>query len=107
MEDKILSFIGLARKAGKVAIGEAMCEKSIRNGNACILIVADDASMNTKKKFINACTYRSIPYRFFSSKESVGKAIGKGTIAVICIIDSGFAGKIGQMIEKCSLNSGV
>ena len=50
-QNKALSMIGLATKAGKVASGEFCTEKEVKSGRAYLVIVADDASDNTKKKF--------------------------------------------------------
>ena len=51
---KVLSMLGLAAKAGKVASGEFSTEKEVKSGNACLVIVAEDASDNTKKLFRNS-----------------------------------------------------
>ena len=48
---KVLGSLGLAMKAGDVVSGEFMTEKAIREGIARLVIVAKDASGNTKKKF--------------------------------------------------------
>ena len=49
--DKVLSLIGLAMKAGKCVSGETMTESETKSGKAKFVIVAGDASENTKKKF--------------------------------------------------------
>ena len=46
---KVLGSLGLAMKAGDVVSGEFMTEKAIREGIAKLVIVAEDASGNTKK----------------------------------------------------------
>ena len=51
MTDKALSMIGLATKAGKIASGEFAVESAVRKGKACLVIIASDASDNTKKSF--------------------------------------------------------
>lgn len=56
-QNKALSMIGLATKAGKVASGEFCTEKEVKSGRAYLVIVADDASDNTKKKFQNMCDF--------------------------------------------------
>ena len=55
---KVLSMLGLAAKAGKVASGEFSTEKEVKSGNACLVIVAEDASDNTKKLFRNKMCIR-------------------------------------------------
>ena len=47
-QNKALSMIGLATKAGKVASGEFCTEKEVKSKRACLVIVADDASDNTR-----------------------------------------------------------
>ena len=51
--NRALSMISLATKAGKTKSGEFMTEKEVKEGRAHLVIVADDASDNTKKKFQN------------------------------------------------------
>lgn len=49
-ERKIYSFIGLAKKAGMVAAGEGQVEAAIKKKKAALVIIAKDASINTRKK---------------------------------------------------------
>ena len=51
--DRVLNLIGLAQKAGKVVSGEFMTEKAVKTGEAALVILAEDASENTQKKFRN------------------------------------------------------
>ena len=48
---KAASYIGLAKKSGRLVSGEYMVEKTIKEGKAELVIVAADASENTKKNF--------------------------------------------------------
>lgn len=91
MDKKILSMLGIAKKAGKVASGEFLCEESIRNGKAKVVIVSDEASDNTKKRFRDKTTYYQVPLYERFSMEALGKAIGSETRAVICVNDAGIA----------------
>ena len=54
-QDKTLSLIGLATRAGKTASGEFCTEREVKAGKAKLVILAEDASGNTKKKFQNMC----------------------------------------------------
>lgn len=49
--NKVYSMLGLAMKAGKVVSGEFATDKSVKGGNAWLVIVSEDASDNTKKIF--------------------------------------------------------
>lgn len=100
MNNKALSLIGLAMKAGKVASGEFMTEKSVKSGKAAMVIVADDSSDNTKKMFTDMCTYYDTPIYFFSNKEELGHCIGKQFRASLAILDEGFKNTIEKHLKQ-------
>lgn len=62
---QVLNLIGLATKAGKTVSGEFSTERAVKSGKACMVIVSEEASDNTKKKFANMCTYYQVPIWFF------------------------------------------
>ena len=100
---KVLSFLGLAAKAGKVKSGEFSTEKSVKSGHSYLVIIAEDASDNTKKMFHNMCTYYKVPLAIYGSKDELGTYIGKQFRASLSIEDAGFAKslreKLGMMDE--------
>ena len=71
-QNKILSLIGLATKAGRTVSGEFSTEKEVKSGRAALVIVADDASDNTKKKFKNMCDFYHVPIYFYKDKDTLG-----------------------------------
>ena len=90
-QNKILSLIGLATKAGRTVSGEFSTEKEVKSGRAALVIVADDASDNTKKKFKNMCDFYQVPIYFYKDKDTLGHAMGKQFRASLAILDEGFA----------------
>ena len=88
---KALSMISLATKAGKTASGEFCTEKEIKCGMAQLVIVATDASDNTKKKFQNMCNFYEVPIYFYGDKDTLGHAMGKEFRASLAVLDEGFA----------------
>ena len=97
--NKTLSMISLATKAGKTKSGEFMTEKEVKEGNACLVIVASDASENTKKKFKNMCDFYKVPIYFYGDKDTLGHAMGKEIRASLAITDAGFAKSISKNID--------
>lgn len=89
--NRFFSTISLATKAGKTKSGEFLTEKAIKENIAYLVIVAEDASENTKKKFKNMCDFYKVPIYFFGNKESLGHAMGKEFRASLVITDAGFA----------------
>ena len=82
----MLSLIGLATKAGKTASGEFLTEREVKSGKAALVIVAGDASENTKKKFRNMCDYYKVPIYFYEDKDTLGHAMGKQFQRISCSI---------------------
>ncbi len=97
-QNKLLSLLGLAEKAGKVASGEFSTERAVKAGRAFAVIVAGDASGNTKQKFKSMCEFYRAPIYFYADKDTLGHAIGKEYRASLAILDEGFAkGMKGQL----------
>lgn len=86
-----MGLIGLATKAGKTAGGEFLTEREVKSGRATLVIVAEDASENTKKKFQNMCEYYKVPIRFYGDKDTLGHAMGKQFRASLAVLDEGLA----------------
>ena len=99
-QDKALSLIGLATKAGKTVSGEFMTEREAKARRAYLVIVAGDASENTKKNFRNMCEYHKVLICFYSDKESLGHAMGKQFRASLAVLDEGFAKGILKNIQE-------
>lgn len=91
---RALAMLSLSAKAGKASSGSFMCEKCLQDASAKLIIIANDASDNTKKKFKDKCTYYDVPYIFFSEGISLGKYIGKQSRMVVAVIDQGIANQI-------------
>ena len=91
INNKTMSLVGLATKAGKTASGEFSTEKAVKTGKAYLVLVAEDASENTKKKFRNMCTFYEVPLYFLSDKEGLGRAMGKEFRASLAVTDESFA----------------
>ena len=96
---KALSLISLATKAGKTASGEFCTEKEVKTGMAALVIVADDASENTKKKFQNMCEFYEVPIYFYGDKDTLGHAMGKEFRASLAVTDPGFAKGIAKHLD--------
>lgn len=94
---KALNLLGLAMRAGKLISGEELVIKSIRNQRADLVLVAQDASENTKKKIKDKSKYYEIPCTDFFTSEELSQSIGKPRM-VIGILDKGFAKKIEELI---------
>ncbi len=98
-EEKVYSLLGLATRAGKIVSGDDSTLKDLKKAKVFLVLVADDASDNTKKLFKDKCSYRNIKLIYFSTKLQLGLAIGKAPRAVIGIKDNNFSNKIIEYLQ--------
>ena len=105
MDRKISSLLSLSAKAGMLSTGEETAEKLLQKGAAKLVIIAEDASENTKKKFVNKCFYYQKPIRVFGEKVLLSKCVGKTGRTVYVITDSGFAERLQTLIDANSIDA--
>ena len=98
--DKVLSLLGLSARAGKIASGEFAAETAVKSGKAALVIVAEDASDNTKKLFHDKCSFYEVPVFDYGTKETLGHAIGKELRASVAVLDAGLANAIISHLEQ-------
>ena len=100
--DKVLGMLGLAKRAGKVESGEFSAEKAVKTYQSRLVILAEDASENTRKKFTDKASYRKIPVRIYADKERLGKATGTGERSVLSVNDEKFAESLVKLLDDNS-----
>jgi ribosomal protein L7Ae-like RNA K-turn-binding protein len=90
--DKSLNYLALARKAGRVELGEEPVGAAARAENACLVIVAQDAGDHTwrrAKSFVSGTEQLAIrvPY----TKDDLGASIGRTALAMAAFTDPALA----------------
>ena len=80
-QNKIYSLLGLAMRG--------------RN----LVIVAEDASANTKKLFHDKCSYYEVPVYEYGTKEELGWAIGRDLRSSVGVCDAGLADALIKQLE--------
>lgn len=99
-QNKILSLIGMATRARKVVSGEYMTENKVKSGGAFLVVVAKDASDNTKKMFSDMCQFYELPMYEYGTKEELGHAMGKDVRASLAITEEGFAKALTKLLDS-------
>lgn len=100
MESRTYQMLALCQKARKLVAGEFAAKQAVLAKEAYFVIVAVDASKNTKKLFKDKSSYREIPCVEWGTKEQLGAILGKEPRAVIALLDENFAKKISEMIDN-------
>lgn len=103
-----LQILGLARRAGRAAVGTRAVLTAARSGRLEALIVAHDASPNAIDRVRGAT--RRVPIVRCGTRETLGLALGRGAVAVVGVTDREFArriaaGVLGAQVRKAEVSS--
>ena len=90
--DKALNYLSLARKAGKLELGEEPVGAAARAQHARLVVVASDASDHTwrrAKSFVAGTSQECVrlPY----TKDELGIAVGRQELAIAALTDPAMA----------------
>ena len=95
MMGQMLSMLGLAKKAGRVEIGEEPVGAAARAKKARVILVAQDAGPSSQRRAFSfaeagACLCLTIP----ADKDALGRALGRTSVAMCAVTEIGFAGAV-------------
>ena len=99
--DKLLSLLGLAKRAGRLEAGFDACAGAARAKRAALLIVAKDVSEKTFKNLRYEAERAGIPSLRLpeADMEQLGRACGVRA-GVVALTDKGFAGAVLSALPK-------
>src|SRR5574344_484718 len=87
----VIFALGLAQKAGKIASGDFAVKSALKGGKVKLLIIASDASDNSKKDIYYLAGLYSVKTIEILDREQLGMAIGKAKRTAIAVLDVNFA----------------
>ena len=92
MVSKALNYLSLARKGGLAELGEEPVGDISRTGKAYVIAVASDASDHTWRRALSfAAGTEQQCVRLPHSKDEMGLAVGRQSLAIAAITDPGLA----------------
>ena len=103
MDRRFSSILSLCMKAGMLKTGDFASVSALRAGEAKLIILADDASDNTKKKFINKAYYYKTPVYIYCRIADLSHMTGVVNRAVFAVTDSGFAANIEKKLKDANI----
>ena len=92
MTEHLLSTLGLALKAGAVAVGEEPVGAAARGKKARVIFTAQDAAASSVRRaysFARAGSCLCLP--FPAGKDVFGRSLGRTSVAMCALTDIGFA----------------
>lgn len=98
MDNSLAGLLGMAARARKITCGDTAI-LSISEGQAKLVLIAADASDNTRKKVVDKCTFYQVPYLFVNHSIELSQSIGQVNRMYVAILDSGFKKSIEQYLK--------
>lgn len=98
--NKVYSLLGIAMRGRKLVSGEYQTLEAVKKGSAMLVIIAEDASDNTRKRFSDKCTFYEVPFFQYGTKEELGRAIGKDLRSSVCVCDEGLADAVIKQLRE-------
>jgi ribosomal protein L7Ae-like RNA K-turn-binding protein len=94
MNEKLLHLLGIARRAGRLSLGNDAAIEALRKGDTRLILLAGDLSPKTAGGVEYAAKEEGIAaVRIKATMDEISMALGKRT-GVVAVNDAGFAKKL-------------
>ncbi|MBR2041357.1 MAG: ribosomal L7Ae/L30e/S12e/Gadd45 family protein [Oscillospiraceae bacterium] len=98
-EQRLLGFLGLCRRAGKLIFGFDMTVEAMRKGTADSVLLSGDCSERTARNIKRIAEETGTEILILPlSMDEIGYAVAKRA-GVLAVCDSGFSKKIKELLE--------
>lgn len=96
---RLLTLLGLAKRAGRLSVGTENTINSVREGAAVLVVASEQVSEKTKKLINDKTAYYKTETVFIPvDTETFGKAFGKTATACVSVNDKGFADTVKKIL---------
>ena len=101
--DSIPSLLGLALRAGRLAVGEEPVGVACRCHKGYLLLLASDAADNTIRRALHFCQAgKTICLTLPLTKQELGSGLGRASCAMLALTDVGFAAAVAEKLADGS-----
>lgn len=92
-EAEALGALGLARRAGRAAVGTRAVREAARAGRVRAVVLAGDASPGARRR-VEKGLQDGTPIVSLADRERLGRAVGRETVTVVAVTDAGLAARV-------------
>jgi len=96
--ERALQLLGLAARAGSVVPGTERVREAARNSGLVLVLLARDASENSRGKLVPLLQARRIPHLTEFERVQLGGAIGRAPLSAVGITDPALARRLAQLL---------
>ncbi len=95
----VSGLLGLACRAGQIALGADIALQEIRAGKAALALLDAGASEGTRKKLLDACTFRSVPVYTLPENE-ISRACGRDGRMAAAVRKGNLANRMQELLSE-------
>ena len=100
MEKRIMNLLSMAARARRIVSGAFTAEETLKKKRGTYLLLAVDASEETKAKFSRMAAQMNVPSAELLTMQQLGHCLGKEYRAVAVLIDRGFADRLSAYLQN-------
>lgn len=102
-----LGLLGLARRAGGVALGTEATRKALRANQVHLVLVTMDASSSQVNRVRRLAEHRKIPMIWISDRARLGQAVGAAPLTAVGVTTRTFATQLLRRLRSADDNTSI
>jgi ribosomal protein L7Ae-like RNA K-turn-binding protein len=103
--DRALGLLGMAARAGAVISGTDRVREAARGEGVRLVLLASDASANSREKLVPLLTARGISHVIRYDRNELGAAIGRGPLSAVGVTDRALADRLQVLLRDSAPQS--
>ena len=103
--DSVRQDLGMAARAGAVISGTDRVREAARGEGVRLVLLASDASANSREKLVPLLTARGISHVIRYDRNELGAAIGRGPLSAVGVMDRALADRLQVLLRDSAPQS--
>ncbi|AOH47617.1 50S ribosomal protein L7ae [Selenomonas sp. oral taxon 920] len=99
IEQRAMNLLSMAARGRRIVSGAFAAEEALKRGQGTFLLLARDASEETKTKFVRMAAHLNVPAAELLTMQQLGHCLGKEYRAIAVLIDRGFADRLSAYLQ--------
>jgi uncharacterized protein len=102
VEERVLTYIRMARKAGRLVSGHTQVSRALMHERVACLLIAEDTARERRHEYEAWCAKRQIPCHSFRTKVQLGELAGRDESSALGVLDIHLGARLLEYLEGMS-----
>lgn len=98
-------LLGLARRAGAVRMGSDAVRRSVKSGEAALVVLAADASPAQLDKVRRLLRHHEVPHVIVADRNRLGAALGAAPLSTVAVTEPSLADQLRRRLVPAGTGS--